>query len=315
MDKNILDRNVSLPLYRQIAARLQFEIATGMREPGERLPSLREAAGEWGVNLHTVRRAYKELEAASLVETSRPGGTRVADLRVEPTRPSLEEFLNEITDDARRRFGIDRSELAALLGSQNEKARTPQTGFVLECSRTLSEMLAGRLEERLGAALEPLDLRQVGSVAGGALFGTWFHRAELLQRFPGRERDLHLIRIRPANALFDELRRMRADGQLWSIMLVDRHAASGHDLTVEFHSRIESGVPVEFRVPSNPVAGFPAPEGGTIVVATPQTWDELPQEVRQREDVRLLRYEIDPTDLERLAQLDLRRPAIDLASR
>lgn len=124
----------------------------------------------------------------------------------------------------------------------------------------------------------------------------------------GRERDLHLMRIRPADSLFDELRRMSGEGRLWSIVLVDRHAASGHDLSVEFHSRIEPGVLVELRVPFNPVAGFPAPEGGTIVLATPQTWDELPPAVRQREDVRLLRYEIEPSDLERLAQLDLRRP-------
>jgi len=54
---------------------------TGALEPGTALPSLRDAARRWGVNLHTVRHAYASLAAQGLVRTEAPHGTVVLGRR------------------------------------------------------------------------------------------------------------------------------------------------------------------------------------------------------------------------------------------
>ncbi len=53
-------------------------IRAGRLEPGMRLPTVRELAGELGLAVNTVARAYRELETAGIVETRRRLGTFVA---------------------------------------------------------------------------------------------------------------------------------------------------------------------------------------------------------------------------------------------
>lgn len=66
-------------LYQQIAETLRRQVLTGELKPGDRLPSVREAAEQWNCTVGTVQRAYQELSQAGLI-TSRAGqGTRVVD--------------------------------------------------------------------------------------------------------------------------------------------------------------------------------------------------------------------------------------------
>ena len=77
-----LDPASPLPLYHQLAEGIRYQIATGVLEPGAALPSLRDAARRWGVNLHTVRHAYASLAAEGLVRTQAPHGTEVVERKV-----------------------------------------------------------------------------------------------------------------------------------------------------------------------------------------------------------------------------------------
>ncbi|MDQ4075166.1 MAG: GntR family transcriptional regulator [Chloroflexota bacterium] len=66
-------------LYEQIIESIRQEILQGALQPGDRLPTLREIAGEWRCTLGTAQRAYMELARQGVV-ASRPGqGTYVAD--------------------------------------------------------------------------------------------------------------------------------------------------------------------------------------------------------------------------------------------
>jgi molybdate-binding protein/DNA-binding transcriptional regulator YhcF (GntR family) len=65
------------PIYQQIAESVRQDILYGNRGPGDRLPSVRDMAEQWGCTPGTVQRAYKELALQGLV-VSRPGqGTHV----------------------------------------------------------------------------------------------------------------------------------------------------------------------------------------------------------------------------------------------
>jgi molybdate-binding protein/DNA-binding transcriptional regulator YhcF (GntR family) len=68
-------------LYERIAAEILRRVASGELRPGDRLPPIRQAAGEWGVNLNTVARAYAALAERGILETRAGGGTVVARSR------------------------------------------------------------------------------------------------------------------------------------------------------------------------------------------------------------------------------------------
>src|SRR4051794_215278 len=68
-------------LYERIAAEILRRVASGELRPGDRLPPIRQAAGEWGVNLNTVARAYAALAERGILETRAGGGTVVASSR------------------------------------------------------------------------------------------------------------------------------------------------------------------------------------------------------------------------------------------
>lgn len=72
------DTASGLPLFDQLRLGVIEAIRTGKLEPGARLPTVRELSGELGLAVNTVARAYRELEAAGIVETHRRLGTFVA---------------------------------------------------------------------------------------------------------------------------------------------------------------------------------------------------------------------------------------------
>ena len=87
------------PPFEQVRRQLTLLIETGQLVTDERLPSVRQLAGDLGLATGTVARAYRELEAAGLVTTKRGGGTRVAD------RPSsASTAAMSLLEDAAREY-------------------------------------------------------------------------------------------------------------------------------------------------------------------------------------------------------------------
>jgi GntR family transcriptional regulator len=74
----VVDPDDPTPPYEQVRRQLADLIAVGRLAPGDRVPPLRQLAGDLGLAVGTVARAYRELEGAGLLETRRGGGTRVA---------------------------------------------------------------------------------------------------------------------------------------------------------------------------------------------------------------------------------------------
>lgn len=50
------------PIYIQLVERLREQILAGVLAEGDRLPSVRELAGQLAINPNTISRAYRELE-------------------------------------------------------------------------------------------------------------------------------------------------------------------------------------------------------------------------------------------------------------
>lgn len=67
------------PVFIQIMEKLKRDIVTGVYAPGDKLPSVRDLAGEAAVNPNTMQRAFSELEREGLVYTQRTNGRFITE--------------------------------------------------------------------------------------------------------------------------------------------------------------------------------------------------------------------------------------------
>ena len=87
-----VDPSDPTPPYEQLRRQLVELIATGRLAGGDRLPPVRQLAGDLGLANGTVARTYRELESSGHLVTSRGAGTRVAkDIRPSPAVELLRE--------------------------------------------------------------------------------------------------------------------------------------------------------------------------------------------------------------------------------
>ena len=73
----------------QIVQQIEHMIVTGSLRPGERFPSERSLAKQFGVSRMTLRRAMQQLEVRGLVETRSGRGTFVSRLEPQMIAPAL----------------------------------------------------------------------------------------------------------------------------------------------------------------------------------------------------------------------------------
>lgn len=69
-----LDKNSSVPFYRQIVDMVLAAIASGAILPGERLPTIRDLAVKLVVNPNTVVKAYSQLQMMGVLDTQQGSG-------------------------------------------------------------------------------------------------------------------------------------------------------------------------------------------------------------------------------------------------
>lgn len=115
--------NPAVPIWMQIMNILETEIATGKRQPGEKLPGGRELASQYDVNPNTAARVYQELEKKGLCETRRGTGTfitndeqRIFTLREEIAGQAVCQFL-----DVMESLGISRREASRWILKEDEE--------------------------------------------------------------------------------------------------------------------------------------------------------------------------------------------------
>ncbi len=110
--------NNKQPIYEQLMDNVTKMVLSGILEPNEPLPSVRELAADLAVNPNTVQKAFTELERAGVAYSVNGKGRFVTDdvdaLRknmvkncFKKIKPSVEELI---------RFGVTYEELTAELG-------------------------------------------------------------------------------------------------------------------------------------------------------------------------------------------------------
>jgi GntR family transcriptional regulator len=87
-----------VPIYLQVVQQIKYLVASGRLQAGEELPSIRVLAEQLLVNPNTIARAYRELEAAGVVEKRRTAGTFIADSGSPLARKERLKLLNDRVD-------------------------------------------------------------------------------------------------------------------------------------------------------------------------------------------------------------------------
>ena len=91
-----LDYRDARPIYAQIIDGFREQIATGILQPGDKLPSVRELAQNLAINPNTIQRSYRQLESEGWIVTVPGKGCFVCTV---PTiRQQEKQRLMEIFD-------------------------------------------------------------------------------------------------------------------------------------------------------------------------------------------------------------------------
>ena len=105
------------PIWTQLKEQMIKRIVSGTYSSGEKLPSVRDLAGEAGVNPNTMQRALAELERSGLLYTRRTAGRFVTEdavlieqIKVETAQKKLYAFLDEM-----KQIGFSSEDLIHLL--------------------------------------------------------------------------------------------------------------------------------------------------------------------------------------------------------
>ena len=110
------------PIYSQIIDGFREQILSGILQNGDKLPSVRELAGQLAINPNTIQRAYRELEMEGWIATVPGKGCFVCGI---PAGSGQENDLLETFDKttaALLALGLTRQELIRRLeqgGSQD----------------------------------------------------------------------------------------------------------------------------------------------------------------------------------------------------
>ena len=117
-----LDYRDARPIYTQIIDGFKEQIATGVLQPGDKLPSVRELAASLAINPNTIQRSYRRLEIEGWIATVPGKGCFVCDniekkeQEIAHWYESLEEAVSALTA-----LGISREELARRISEGGKK--------------------------------------------------------------------------------------------------------------------------------------------------------------------------------------------------
>lgn len=105
------------PIFIQIIEKIQMDIISGVYNPGDKLPSVRELAAEASVNPNTMQKALSELERTGLVYSQRTSGRFITedtkmidDIKSEMAKEIISQFLENM-----QKLGFQKDEAVSLM--------------------------------------------------------------------------------------------------------------------------------------------------------------------------------------------------------
>jgi len=121
-----LDSDSGTPLHLQIKEQVRMALATGVLQPGDQLPTVRDLAADLRINPNTIARVYRDLQAEGLVISRQGSGSYVS----EQARALVDEQTPELVRGRMRgvvalglSVGLSYEELAAAFAETIDEAK------------------------------------------------------------------------------------------------------------------------------------------------------------------------------------------------
>ena len=108
-----LDYRDARPIYTQIVDNFRAQIASGILQPGDKLPSVRELATQLSINPNTIQRAYRELELRGFIQTLPGKGCFVCGALEGPDWQKLDGAVAQLLSQ-----GVSREEILKHIGGK-----------------------------------------------------------------------------------------------------------------------------------------------------------------------------------------------------
>ena len=115
-----LDLTSGVPIYRQIRDAVVEGVATGDLQPGEQLPTVRQLAGDLGINPMTVQKAYTLLKSEGLLVLDRRRGAHLTERPGKRPDAAFRKKVRLLLSEARAQ-GVGRDALERLLQAELEE--------------------------------------------------------------------------------------------------------------------------------------------------------------------------------------------------
>ena len=121
-----VDPHSGVPIYRQLMDQIKFHIASGLLTEGDELPSIRQLAGQLGINPMTISKSYTFLEKEGVVER-RPGRPLV--VRAQETKEQEKNKFDQLRISLRdsvmvvRQLGLSQEDALATFKRMLEEER------------------------------------------------------------------------------------------------------------------------------------------------------------------------------------------------
>ena len=90
-----IDHASDRPVYRQIMDQIKRDIALGRLIKNEKLPTVRQLAGQIAINPNTIAKAYRQLEQEGIIVTKAGAGAFVANLDSNLSRSVRKKLISE----------------------------------------------------------------------------------------------------------------------------------------------------------------------------------------------------------------------------
>ncbi len=115
-----LDYGDHRPIYEQIKEKVSQLIISGALKENDKIPSVRELAGQLAINPNTIQKAYRDLEGDGYIYSLRAKGSFVAPRQAVQKKNDSAELLEDyrVLVDKLKFLGISKAELDKILGEE-----------------------------------------------------------------------------------------------------------------------------------------------------------------------------------------------------
>ena len=108
-----LDYTSRIPIYEQIVNEIERYVALGILKEKEQIMSIRELAGNLGINPNTVKKAYTILESKNIITSISTKGTFIKDNASKVKEETINNYIKDIKVimDKLDKLGLSKEEI------------------------------------------------------------------------------------------------------------------------------------------------------------------------------------------------------------